>query len=57
MTKKEYLNKMIEFNMRIGLIKFMCGRGYFDYIYANDRITKIEIAIEELKKIGYNEQG
>ena len=57
MTKKEYLNKMIEFNMRIGLIKFMCGRGYFDYVYANDRITKIEIAIEDLKKIGYDEQG
>lgn len=57
MTKKEYLNKMTEFYGRIGLIKFMCGRGYFDYVFANDRITEIESAIEGLKKIGYNEQG
>lgn len=57
MTKTEYINKMIEFNMRIGLIKFMCNRGYFDYCYANDRITNIESAIESLKKIGYEEQG
>lgn len=54
MTKKEYLNKMIEFYGLIGLIKFMCGRGYFDYIYANDRIIELERAIEALKKIGYD---
>lgn len=53
MTKTEYINKMIEFNARIGLIKFMCGRGYFDYCFANDRIKEIEHAIESLQKIGY----
>ena len=57
MTKTEYINKLIEFNMRIGLIKFMCGRGFLDLVFANDRITEIESAIEALKKIGYNEQG
>lgn len=57
MTKKEYLNIMNEFYGRIALIKFMCGRGFMDVFYANDRITKIESAIEALKKIGYNEQG
>lgn len=57
MTKTEYINKMIEFTMRIGIIKFMCGRGYFDYCFANDRIKEIESAIESLKKIGYDEQG